>query len=130
MKPKTQSKSSDRSRRIGRKVLHADRLAKALGTTRPKQAKSFRRYLTLKPKVTVLATIAVIFLGSLSFGGLQFYATQNTKAQKAQIAEQLKKEKVDSEKADACRRQKAQEKADQIGKVTFDELYDYGECDT
>lgn len=121
--------TSIRHRRIGRKVLQADRLARALGTAKHKKTRNVWRAPSLRPKVIALICVIAIGVGALGFGGSQFYFAQVDKTQKAAAIEQQSKLEAKSIAADACRRKKAEQKADQLGKITYDELYDYGECE-
>lgn len=121
--------SSLRHRRIGRKVLQADRLARALSATKPKKTKLLWPMSSLRPKVIALVCAIVIGVGAIGFTGSQVYFAQVDKTQKAAAAERQSKLEAKSIAADACRREKAEQKADQIGKITYDELYDYGECE-
>ncbi len=120
--------TSNRSRRIGRKALQGDRLARALSASqqaRPKRS----LHLPLRPRAIAITAAVVISIGVLGFAGSQFYLAQAATAQKAAAVERQSKAKASSLAADACRRKKVEQKADQIGKLTYDELYDYNECD-
>ncbi len=65
----------------------------------------------------------------LGTAGYAYY--QQVRAKELQAAAKVSEERarVASEKSDECRQQKVAAKADLIGKVTFDELYDYTVCD-
>ncbi len=118
-----------RNRRIGRKALQADRLHKALAPPVSKKHKRSWQMPSVRPKVLIAAFIALACIGTLGLIGLQRYNSQANVAQKAAATKQLIELKARSSAADACRREKAAQKADLIGKITYDELYDYGECD-
>jgi hypothetical protein len=68
-------------------------------------------------------------LGALGVTVLHSYSTRLADEQKNEAAKQIASQKERAAKADACRRAKAEQKADLIGKVTYDELYDNDECD-
>lgn len=57
------------------------------------------------------------------------YNDQVAAAQKVQATEQQRILKANSAEADACRRKKVEQKADQLGKITYDQMYDGNECD-
>ena len=126
MRPKqTQRTTQTRRRQIGRKVLQADRLSQALSSTPKRSRKNIRFTRFIQPKFAAALSVAVIGFAVIGFGAVQFYAGQRLAAQDTAS----KQERAKSISADACRRQKAEQKADLIGKVTYDELYDGDECD-
>lgn len=118
-----------RNRRIGRRVLQADRLSMVLSTASQKKARTLWRVPHISRKVLIAACVALVCIGIVGGIGMQRYSAQVAAAQKAAAAKQLAELKAKSASADACRREKAEQKADLIGKITFDELYDYGACD-
>lgn len=121
---------STRRRRIGRKALQADRLSRALHADKREGTKHAAwRLPSMRPKTVALICLVAVVVGTLGIGGTQFYLAQVAATQKAAAAKQQAEQKAKSIAADACRRKKAEQKADQIGKVTYDELYDHGECD-
>jgi hypothetical protein len=125
----TKDDSANRHRRIGKKVLLADRLARALNPTSHVPAKRSLSLPPLNRKLLTISFIAVALVGTLGFGGSQFYLAKATAAQEAAAAKMQAAQQIKSRAADACRREKVRQKADLIGKVTYDELYDYDECD-
>ncbi len=129
MKPTRRADSvSLRHRRIGRKALQGDRLARALSASHHAHKKDLWGKL-LRPKAIVVTSAITIVLGAAGFIGSQFYFTQAAATQKAATTEQQNQAKTKSIAADACRRKKVEQKSDLIGKITYDELYDYDECD-
>lgn len=118
-----------RHRQIGRKVLLADRLSHALGSTESKKANHLLGFLKRRPKTIALTCAVVACAGILGLTTVQFYTTKAEAAQKAAATEKQAKLAKKSIAAEACRRKKAEQKADLIGKVTYDQLYDYDECD-
>ena len=120
--------ASVRHRRVGRKVLQADRLTHLLAQESKNTTKPWD-ILIVRPKLTLAACALLIAVSAVGFGGLRFYAGQQAASEKAAAVKEQDRLRVRSTAADACRRKKAEEKADQIGKVTYDELYDGDACD-
>ena len=120
--------SSIRYRRIGRKVLLADRLSRALGSGVAKKSPFSRLKALPRWKMVAISCTALVTVGIVCVVGMQLNAAQVADSQKA-ATEQQKNIEVKSAASAACRSKKAEEKADLIGKVTYDELYDYGTCD-
>ena len=118
-----------RHRRIGRKVLLADRLAQAVAPNTQKRGGKDWRVIFAKPKFAASIVIGVLIVGVLGFTGMQAYSAQQAKARQAEATEQFALQKEKAAKADACRRAKLEQKPDLVGKVTYDELYDGDECD-
>jgi len=131
MKNITSNKTSAnvRNRRFGKKVLLADRLAHALNPTTPTPARRSWSLPTINRKLAVTICILLAVVGGIGFGGSQLYLAKVTASQEAAAVKERAAQQAKSRAADACRREKAKLKADQIGKVTYDELYDYDECD-
>ena len=65
----------------------------------------------------------------MSSGAYLYWRGEQDKASRA--AEQVQQERARqaSIKSNECRKQKLAAKADQLGKITYDELYDYTVCD-
>ena len=97
--------------------------------TQPTKVKQLLGLLQQRPKTIALLCLSVALVGMLSFTGYQFYVAKAEAAQKAAATEKQTKLAKKSIAAEACRRKKAEQKADLIGKVTYDQLYDYDECD-
>jgi hypothetical protein len=121
--------SSVRHRQIGRKVLQADRLARALGSPTGKSAKRIWRFPSVKPKVLMISGAALVIIISASVFGARAYMAQVAAKESAAAAIQIKQVRAKSAAANACRQQKVEQKADQLGKITYDELYDYDDCE-
>ena len=118
-----------RHRKIGKKVLFADRLSHAM---RPRKSRleSFKdRLPTLSRKQVIVMGVAVVVISSAALGAVRAYTSYAEAKQREVVKQQEVLLKAKSAAADACRREKAQQKAELIGKVTYDELYDYGACD-
>lgn len=122
-----QSQASLRDRRIGRKVLLADRLSHVMGTSIKKRP--IVSWSTLRrPRVVAAFAGAVVVVAVVS-SVAHMYTTQAAATQKAEETKQQQLLRQKSIAADKCRQQKASQKAELIGKVTYDELYDKNECD-
>ena len=118
-----------RRRQIGRKVLQADHLNHALNAGKRRSVVPNWKFLLARPRRTAAAGLVVVLVGAVGFGLMSAYQSQATTAQKAAVIQQQNTIRSKSAAAEVCRRQKAEQKADLIGKVTYDELYDYDECD-
>lgn len=123
------SDTANRYRQIGRKALRAERIARSINSSMQAKPKRSWRLPHLTPKVIALLCALVVIVGVAGFAVQRYYHHQ---ALMAQIKADIKRQgelRAKSMAADACRRKKAEQKADLIGKITYDELYDYGECD-
>lgn len=130
MRPAPPSQPSvERHRRIGRKALQADKITTRLLGIEQKKAKKVWRLPTFKRRVVAAACALVIVVSAVTLTGVRHYNAQASASQQAWASKQQIELKEKSVAADACRREKAAKKADLIGKITYDELYDYGECD-
>jgi uncharacterized protein HemX len=131
MKPRHSVNSSATvlSRQIGRKVLKADHLAHVLSVRSKQPARRTFRLPALKPKMIAAVVAAVILVTALGIGGAQFYFSKTAETQKIAAAKLQTKLEAKSIASEACRQQKLAEKADQIGKITYAELYDGNACD-
>jgi len=118
-----------RNKRIGRKVLLADRLAYSLSVNTQNKTRMRWRAVLARPKIIAAASLGILVLGTLGFIGVGFYSAQLADIRETEAARQLSLDKEEAAKADACRRAKLEQKADLVGKVTYDELYDGDECD-
>ena len=122
--------ASIRHRKVGRKVLSADRLNRALETKNKKTMFSWlRRVQSIRPRTIALVCTAILVVSAVTFGGIQVYLGQVADSEKAAAAARRDELEAKRVAADACRRKKLEEKADQIGTITYDELYNHGECD-
>jgi hypothetical protein len=129
MRPRRTSTQSTGHRRIGRKALQADHLSHAIEKNSSSNGNSWLSLPSWQPKI--IAAVCVVIVGGslLGFMGMQAYLSNISASQKVSAAVQQSKLKAKSIAIDACHRKKAAEKADQIGKITYDELYDHDECD-
>ena len=126
----TSERTSVRHRKIGRRVIRADHLNRALETKNKKTMLSWLRHVpSIRPRTIALTGMAILVVTAATFGGLQIYLGQVAASEKAATAERQDELEAKRVAADACRRQKLEEKADQIGTITYDELYNHGECD-
>jgi hypothetical protein len=120
---------SARRRQIGRKVLLAERVSKLLEADKRAQTKPSRLRFRLNKKLAVVTGVILVVALVGGAAGYQQYARKVSAAKFADMVKQQKALKAKSEAADECRQKKAEQKAHLIGKITYDELYDYGECD-
>lgn len=124
------SRTTNRHRQIGRKVLLADRLARV---SKPQQSssplKKFTTLLTSNPKRVRMVSAGLVLLFVVAGIGGTFISGSIASARDAEQQKQYKEQKQKSAAADACRRQKVEQNPDLVGKVTYDELYNYGECE-
>lgn len=118
-----------RDRRIGRKVLLADRLSHALDRSSKRPSIVPSRFRSIPRKAAFGVAAGVLVLGLTGTALIHHFSTQAAAAQKVAATKEQQRLEAKSRAADACRRNKAEQKADQLGKVTYDELYDYDECD-
>lgn len=118
-----------RNRRLGRKTLQADKLSSVLGRSQSKQSPLSTILSALKTRTAVAIIAGIVVLLGVGTVAYSVHRNQLATAERKAAAAQDIKLKAKSDAADACRRQKAQEKSELIGKVTYDELYDYGACD-
>jgi hypothetical protein len=123
------SATSIRHRQIGRKVLKADHLAYALSSRTAKRTKKSLRLPSMRPKVIAVVVAVVLIVTAVGIGGAQYYSAKTAEAQKVAAAKLQTKLEAKGVASEACRRQKLAEKADQIGKITYAELYDGNACD-
>lgn len=128
MNPNPTPHTSVRHRRIGRKVMLADRLHHALEKPRQNRIKATWAFLRSRPRRTAAVCILLIAVLALGAGGVQYYQAKALASQKAAAAIQQQKITAKSLAAEACRQEKAKQKADQLGKITYDQLYDGNEC--
>lgn len=124
-----QSQPSLRHRKIGKKVLFADRLSHALRPKKTRRESLKDRLPSLSRKQLITIGLAAVIVSSVAFGAIRAYTSYAEAKQREVVKQQEVQLKAKSAAADACRREKAQQKAELIGKVTYDELYDYGACD-
>jgi hypothetical protein len=82
-----------------------------------------------KPKVVAIACVVILLVSALGVGATRYYNSQAAAAEKVAATAKQKKLEVKNAAAVACRQKKAEEKADQLGKITYDELYDHNACD-
>lgn len=125
-------------KRIGQKAIHCGRVFTALEARLPKAAVTTKKKRT-RPKLSFripnLSRMQLAFIGAacvvllVSGTGYYFYDQEQDKARAIAEEKQLERDQEAEKIASECRRQKAVEKADQIGLLTYDQLYDYDECD-
>ena len=118
-------------RRIGKKAMTLCRTSLLLERKLAAVPK-LRRKLTISWRPTrvhyaLFASFAVV--GMLGTAGYAYYQQQQTESLQAAAAVAEDRARAASQKSDDCRKQKVAAKSELLGKVTFDELYDYSVCD-
>ena len=116
---------AQRKKRIGRKTIATVRVAisidRKLNTTTPSKKKFQFKYSFKKWHVyTVLGVVAVVIVGTFVLNAMNAQIA----AQKA--ADQARQQKIDADaakKRDECRSQIVSANPDQLGKLTYDQLY-------
>lgn len=125
-------------KRIGQKAMSCGRVQTALEARMPKQvskAKKNRKRPRISFTMPVLSHLQLGILGAacvvLLVSGVGYYFYYQEQDKQRAVAEQrrIEQDRAAEKIASECRRQKAAEKADQIGLLTYDQLYDYDECD-
>lgn len=114
-------------RRIGKKILSCSRTATLLyGELKQKKWQLPKVRLT-KKHVAIACGVALLIAAS----GVGYKVYDNYQIEQRRIAAEEKSVRDASARAKSneCRAQKVAAKADQIGKITYDELYDYTVCD-
>ena len=117
-----------RQRRVGKKALQSDRISKALGMPVPAKPKGVLHRFNMRPRTVAISAAVVLVVLVAGTIGSKILVDQAAAAEKVQLAEQQKITKRKDDAARACRLEKATQKSDLIGRVTFDELYDKNEC--
>lgn len=130
MKPRqTSNPKATVQRRIGKKVLMADRLSHALELSRNNKS-GWRSILpAINPKLAIGICAGILLIGALGFNGIKFFSNQQAMAEKTAATAKQERLAEQSRAASECRQKKAAAKSDQIGKVTYDQLYDGDSCD-
>ncbi len=115
-------------RRIGKKVLSASRMSvilqKRLGNMKSAGIAKIR----IAKKYIVLATVLALILTTTGIVGYNTYSNHVAQQAAAAAKTQQLEEEAALLKASQCRAQKAVEKSDKLGKITYDQLYDFDEC--
>lgn len=84
---------------------------------------------SLSRKQLIAIGLAAVLVSSVAIGAARAYTSYAEAKQREVVKQQEVQLRAKSAAADACRREKAKQKAELIGKVTYNELYDYGACD-
>lgn len=110
-------------KRIGRKAIACGRIASAMEAKLAAKETNKPRFSLQLTRVHGFIMAGVLVLGLLGFGGWTVYARQQ--AEQLRIAEKarLETEKKLAEKRQECFKSTVADKADQIGKLTYDQLY-------
>lgn len=126
-------------RRLGKKAIFYGRIYHALAPAEEipqavkkdkKPRRSFKTYIkSYRPtkKHFAVAVVAVLVIGGGTYG-LNFYQARQYAEQQAAVRAEAKRVEVANAKAQQCYKQKTEEKAAMLGKITFDQLYDGDAC--
>lgn len=123
-------------KRFGQKAVSCGRVQTALEARMPKAATKKPKRKLRRPTfhMPVLSRLQIAIIGAacvvLVVSGVGYYFYEQEQSKQRAIAEEarLEREQEIEKRANECRKQKAIEKADQIGLLTYDQLYDYDEC--
>jgi flagellar biosynthesis/type III secretory pathway M-ring protein FliF/YscJ len=116
---------SQRRKRVGRKAIATVRVAisidRKLDTDKPSKQKFQFRYSFKKWHLYVaLAVVAVVIIGGFVINAIN---TQIASQKATEAAKQQKAAEADALKRNSCREKITTEKADQLGTMTYDQLY-------
>ena len=118
-------------RRIGKKAMALSRTSLLLERKMNAAPKQRRKVAFIwrptRVHYALFAGLVVFFM--IGTAGYAYYQQQQAKERQAAAKVEEERARVASQKSDECRQQKVAAKADLIGKVTYDELYDYSVCD-
>ena len=126
MKKRVLSPTGQRRLRMGRKAIACGRMQSAIeGRTGTKSTDNRRGFkLSYRPTRLHLVGMAIMVLvvGS-GIGGYAMYERHQAKQRDIAEKARLEEARIASEKAAACRARVASTKTDQLGKITYAELY-------
>lgn len=116
---------AQRKKRIGRKAIATVRFAvsieRRLDTPKPTKQKFQLKYSFQKWHLyTAVGVVAVVIVGIFVWNAV------SAQVAKQKADEQARQQKIDEEaakKRDACRQQLVTKKANQLGAITYDQLY-------
>jgi hypothetical protein len=118
-------------RRIGKKAMSIYRtsvlLEKKLATRAPGRIARLVHWRPTRRQYVIAAVILMV--GFIASAGYLYWSGEQDKVRRAAEQVQIERERQASIKSNECRKQKLAAKADQLGKITYDELYDYTVCD-
>lgn len=124
-------------RRIGKKAMALSRTAilleRKIAAATPQKTvkrKVSPPLLSWRPRrVHYVILSAVLVIALIGTGGYIYYERQADAKRRVEEAAAQERARTASQKSNECREQKVAAKADQWGKVSFDQLYDYSVCD-
>lgn len=114
-------------RRIGKKILSCSRTATLLYGELKQKKWHFPKIQLTKKNIAIACGVVVLVAAS----GVGYKIYDNYQIEQKRVAAEQKavRDAAARVKSNECRAQKVAAKADQIGKITYDELYDYTVCD-
>lgn len=114
-------------RRIGKKILSCSRTATLLYGELKQKKWHFPKIQLTKKNIAIAGGVVVLVAAS----GVGYKIYDNYQIEQKRVAAEQKavRDAAARVKSNECRAQKVAAKADQIGKITYDELYDYTVCD-
>lgn len=112
-----------RVKRIGRKAIACGRIAIAMDAKLAAKEVKKPRFSLQFTRTHAFILAGVLFLSLVSFGGWTVFSRHQSEQQRIADAARLAEEKKVAEKRQECFRSTIANKADQVGKVTFDQLY-------
>lgn len=118
-------------KRIGKKAMMIYRTSSILEKklTPAKQRRKLPQISWRPSRRQYIIAAIILVVGLVAASCYIFWRVEHDKAGRAAEQVQLERARDASVKSNECRKQKAAAKADQLGKITYDELYDYTVCD-
>lgn len=126
MKKRVLSPVGQRRVRVGRKAIACGRMIGAIESRYAPAKKSRRRpdFFAYRPsRLHAIVLAALLIVSALGAGGYTVYQKHETDKRIAAEKVRLEKERIASQKAAVCRADLVKSKAEQIGKVTYGQLY-------
>ncbi len=114
-------------RRIGKKILSCSRTANLLYGEIKQKKWHFPKIQLTKKHIAIACGVVLLIVAC----GVGYKVYDNYQIEQKRIAAEAKavRDAAARIKSNECRAQKVAAKSDQIGKITYDELYDYTVCD-
>ncbi|NCU37711.1 hypothetical protein EOL96_01440 [Candidatus Saccharibacteria bacterium] len=123
-----------RKTRVGKKAMHCCRTICAIekryeGSATQKRVFSIPKISWRPTRRQYAIASVVVVMGIACAGGYGLVYAEQQKQQQEDYKESLERNRIANEKSNECREQKVAAKAELLGKVTYDELYDYSVCE-